>query len=381
MRVYSIVNQVSHPSYKLRAFHQILRSSYNSLNNKTKNVNSTLKKNKAFYAVDFHSKTLFPYRHISGFEYDIRHKNNRNDSINSKSMMNTMNNMSVNLVLHSNDNFSKYHQQNRLFSSFYYESIENAKEILAKLKNKSKIDGNANIQDKKCRLTVQDINTCLTKLSKSKENINKKTASLAQKILKQMEGHSSTSFYLQPDRCTYNTVLNIFAKCNGGLTAAQDAEQILDGMIHRFQMSQENNTKKRKIPYPDTITFHCVMDSYAKCRSKDSAIQTQRILDRMITFRNQCEFKQSIMKDLKPNVRTYSILVNAWANSDSDDAVEQANMILDELIMKIRQQKSGITQNQKNDPTIDQSKSECNSDVVWPNSVLLNSVIKVSKLN
>jgi len=301
------------------------------------------------------------------------------------SKLETHKNSSGNRFLHSTS--SKLSVEKRQTKNETNSAIEEANAILTDLKN--------NADKSSSTLTVQQINECLTDLSKlrgRRRNPNRKQgtsvlnltqvdiAQLAQRILEQMEHFNNTPNsnmrIYQPDIVTYNIVLNIWAKSDGGHFAAKNADHLLNRMISHYEMYSKqipNTTDKkhmRKTPpiCPNMISFHSVMDAWAKSKTSRSGRKAEELFHRMIQFYENLQ-KNDKKKHVEevPNVRSYAIIIDAWANSGEKDAAERASFILDEIVMKTKNDQPHIQQD--NEPKIK------------PNVILLNSVIKVRNLN
>ena len=263
--------------------------------------------------------------------------------------------------------------------------MEKAEDILKYLKDKQSMNNEEiNRSDTTKVLSIQNINSCIVDLAKAiikpsndanndQNSISSESkiegAILAQNILEQMEKLTPSD---QPDASTYNAVLNVWAKSNGGRNAAENAEKILDRMFLRISQYKDNLhiTQGKSAPdvspppYPNAITFHTVMDTWAKSKASEAGMKTQKLFQRMV----QChEDWKNMDIDIEPNVRTYAILIDALASSGVKDGAERASFILDEMIQRVQTQNQNIPQEER----IDQKKP------VKPNAIVFNSVIKV----
>jgi pentatricopeptide repeat protein len=104
-----------------------------------------------------------------------------------------------------------------------------------------------------------------------------------------------------PDIYSYNGVINCWSKSNQP-NSPQRAFDILQSMRSR----NDNNNNNRTIK-PDTITYNSVLDAYARHGDVEGANKVW-------------EMMKEDSYTAKPNVRTYSILIDAWSKSASASA-------------------------------------------------------------
>ena len=102
-----------------------------------------------------------------------------------------------------------------------------------------------------------------------------------------------------PDIYSYNGVINCWSKSNQP-NSPQRALQILQSM--------RNNNNSKTVIKPDTITYNSVLDAYAR---HGDVVGANKVWEMM---------KEDSYTAAKPNVRTYSILIDAWSKSASASA-------------------------------------------------------------
>lgn len=245
-----------------------------------------------------------------------------------------------------------------------------AENTLQSLKEKTaSIKSDKNENTKNSRITLLSVNTTIINLSKIKRyGTTVKAAELAQDILEEMERYTDIcnsdqyTNMLMPNTVTYNAVLNCWAKCDGGAIAAENAEKVLTRMISRYKyFNDRNNTNtKRKLDTmaakPDIISFHSVMDAWAKSGTKDAGSNTEQLFGLMTRLDDG--------KGIVPSPQTYAIILDAWAGSGSKDAAERATFILDEMTLRLREKESS-------------AHIEDVSHLITP---AFNSVIKVNQI-
>ena len=132
-----------------------------------------------------------------------------------------------------------------------------------------------------------------------------------QAILEKMEKMSakSNSTAFKPDTITYNTVMACWAN-SGVPEAGERAQAILD------KMSAKPNRK----------SYNAVLLAHAKSANPSKA---QEILDKM-----QELWEEKGNNDMKPDVRTFTTVMNAWGRSSLPDAASKAHDILKNMNSK-----------------------------------------------
>jgi len=169
--------------------------------------------------------------------------------------------------------------------------------------------------DDAIRPSTINFNTVLDAWAKSKEPNN---ASHAEDILNWMNSlyeHGNTN--VKPDSISFNAVIDAWARsASQDSTAARRAEEIL---THMDALYDGGNIDVR----PDAYTYNTVINAYAKCSPYDrSACQdAERILQKM---------KSSGY--VKPNTRSHTCVIDAWAKSGRSGAALHAERMLQDLL-------------------------------------------------
>eukprot|EP00559_Dactyliosolen_fragilissimus_P009061 CAMPEP_0184868762 /NCGR_PEP_ID=MMETSP0580-20130426/31695_1 /TAXON_ID=1118495 /ORGANISM="Dactyliosolen fragilissimus" /LENGTH=661 /DNA_ID=CAMNT_0027369863 /DNA_START=315 /DNA_END=2301 /DNA_ORIENTATION=+ len=128
---------------------------------------------------------------------------------------------------------------------------------------------------------------------------------------------------LKPNEISYNTVLNAWAK-TGTIRGAQKATKMLK------VMEDEG--------LADVISYNAVIHAWARCGIEEAAENAETILRRMeaqVTNAMEHNSKLSQQKHdrnfIRPNMRTYSSVIDAWSRSNHPSAAQRAQSILDEM--------------------------------------------------
>ncbi|KAL3807069.1 hypothetical protein ACHAXA_006661 [Cyclostephanos tholiformis] len=127
---------------------------------------------------------------------------------------------------------------------------------------------------------------------------------------------------IQPDTCSFNSVIHAYANIGKGSLGAPDrarrAEDLISQM-ERFYKSGNGNVKA------DVISYSAVVNAYSKAASEDGlcATRAMAILQRME------ELYEGGDKDVKPNRRTYTSVVNAFARIGAPE-------VADDLLSKMK---------------------------------------------
>jgi hypothetical protein len=142
----------------------------------------------------------------------------------------------------------------------------------------------------------------------------KKSAEMAEKVFRQLEElyEKDGDESLKPDIVSYSTLLNAWARSDDP-EGPRHAEEILLEL-------QKNHRSDGSGVKPDTQCFNEVIYAYAKSGKKRSAKQAEMILSLL-----------EDMDDVRPDLRTYNIVLFALANSNdgSERALELLNRMKD----------------------------------------------------
>ena len=115
----------------------------------------------------------------------------------------------------------------------------------------------------------------------------------------------------------YGIIINAWRK-----SGRNDAPQEAKNMLITFSNMFKDGTAHEG---PDYITYSSVMAAYAVQGDAEGATDILKMME------DDCSNSVK-KKHLKPNVRTYSTLINAWSKSGRDDAPQEAKKLLDKVI-------------------------------------------------
>jgi pentatricopeptide repeat protein len=141
---------------------------------------------------------------------------------------------------------------------------------------------------------------------------------------------------MEPDTVCWNSAINAWAQAGNGERAEALFKEMLTSYIQR----------KRSAAVPNIITFTAVLSAWAKTRSYAEAPERAELL-----LQRMEQLYQSGALDVKPNVVSYSIVLNCLAYAKRKSAAEKAESILHQMISS-------------------------NDEDIQPNLVSYNSVIK-----
>ena len=145
---------------------------------------------------------------------------------------------------------------------------------------------------------------------KSKE----KAAPRAQALVDRMVHlYSLEKGYDRPTRIIFNALINAYSKSND-TDAAVQAEEIFRWMESRSEAGD-------KYLKPDYITLCAVLDAWANQVSRDGALRAQQILE-------HAESLPLEKRGFRLSVGCHNILIKAWGRSRAPDCVQQAEKIL-----------------------------------------------------
>jgi len=154
--------------------------------------------------------------------------------------------------------------------------------------------------------------------------------------------HRSTNEGSQDNQCPYvikpnnyliHQTLNALAKSNKGYSAAQKAEKILhlistleeNGQV---QLDSVTNESESDVLGLDTRTMTLILECWANCMTDDDIIPAENAENIL----NEMEKMYSKGKNVKPNNITYTSCILAWARTNTMQAPEKAESILNRLI-------------------------------------------------
>jgi hypothetical protein len=133
---------------------------------------------------------------------------------------------------------------------------------------------------------------------------------------------ASNNDKIKPEACSFNSVIHAYANVGKNSAGAQHrarrAEELLNQMENLSKSTGNDNVK------PDVISFSTVINAYSRAALQEPkcAVQAMEILERME------QLYEGGDKYLKPNMRTYTAVINAFARIESP---EKADAILSKL--------------------------------------------------
>ena len=167
---------------------------------------------------------------------------------------------------------------------------------------------------------------------------NPESAQRAEELLSVLEqnydrilSNPQYSTTLVPNAISYNHVLHAYAQSNGGTKAADKCEQILDRMLHRCRLHNENNDGQKFTPAPEPLvtTFNTAMNAWSKSHGLNAGMKAEHIFRKMERWTHDCNngrgdiHNPSVYQGVQPNTRSLAIVLDAWANSKHDDSFDR----------------------------------------------------------
>ncbi|CAB9518265.1 Pentatricopeptide repeat-containing protein [Seminavis robusta] len=127
----------------------------------------------------------------------------------------------------------------------------------------------------------------------------------AEELLEQMLTHSGV---LAPTRSFFEVVLQAYAVCDGGVTAAERAHRIL-----QFLEQQSPHV------YPTTKTYNIVLNAWSKSKASEAGFHADQILSTM-------------SPSSQPNERTIVTVMDAWNKSGHAKRSQRVLELLEETL-------------------------------------------------
>jgi hypothetical protein len=127
-----------------------------------------------------------------------------------------------------------------------------------------------------------------------------------------------------PNDSFYNVVLQAYAVCGGGVSAAESATAMLRRWLENCR--RQFGKQQSRYPEPDIRSFTTVMNSWAKSGSKKSGIPEETVLQWMEDWiHHDCQQLQAKDKSFPYHGRlmddhTLSTLIHAWTQSGQSHA-------------------------------------------------------------
>ena len=120
-----------------------------------------------------------------------------------------------------------------------------------------------------------------------------------------------------PNVITFSAVLSAWAKTQRNQEAPERAETLLQQMKHLSETGILPNSK------PNVVSYSIVLDCLAYARSPSAALRAESILR---------EMKASDDPNVQPNVISYNSVIKAWSFSRDPNALSKVTTLLKEII-------------------------------------------------
>lgn len=135
---------------------------------------------------------------------------------------------------------------------------------------------------------------------------------------------------IMPDTALFNSVIHALVLSHNGIRAAEQAEEILDEMIklnETIEWEEHDEDEMRLVP--NTRTYSLILNAWAEAESEigdgSAARRAESILQRMETsYRHGHK--------VKPNDIAFTTCIKAWSKCKCHDAAERAELLLDQMI-------------------------------------------------
>ena len=207
--------------------------------------------------------------------------------------------------------------------------------------------------------------------SREEDNVKSRNAAEnAERLLREMwslpHDQSNDRFRHQilPDVVSYSSVISAYASCSDGSFGLKRAEELLSELeglaeregnesIHDLNQQQQTSTSKSRGGgrHPcgfqlNSTVYNALLQAYANIGDTESA---EKLLNRMITLHSHSskEGGGGPFKNVRPNTRTFNVVLNTWAKSGTREAGPKAN----ELLFKMEEM-SAVYRDRINQPDI-----------------------------
>jgi len=161
---------------------------------------------------------------------------------------------------------------------------------------------------------VVSYTSCIAGWARSKTDITPDKAIRAQRILDRMdEAYKAGNVNAKPTVLSYNTVCNAWAKSRDDGAASQ--------VLNILNQMEAMHSSGEMYVKPDIFTYTTCIDTLAKQGTRKSA---EKALDLLNIIEGR--YRKTMDSDIKPNVRTYTSVINAISRSKLGP--EQAEALL-----------------------------------------------------
>lgn len=147
-------------------------------------------------------------------------------------------------------------------------------------------------------------------------------------LLRRMESIRETHPHLAPDVRSYSKLINAYAK-SGRKDAGDKAHSILDSMVQNRQLlstSKDDPTTTNNTS-PNTFLYTSVLEAYANSPSSTTAANKAESLCYKMHSLHETNPELSI----RPTPRSFNAVINAWGRSPLTDSAHRAEAFLDAM--------------------------------------------------
>jgi hypothetical protein len=138
---------------------------------------------------------------------------------------------------------------------------------------------------------------------------------------------STSTPFVNQATIQFNNKLNKMSR-NFDYKSAQYALNLLEEMMKRIDMGLELDIQ------PNVVTFTAVINAWARSTRKDAPRQAERVLNWMIQLSSQDSNEHNsnlLLLDTRPNLYAYNAAIQAWVRSPEKGASKNAERLLDQL--------------------------------------------------
>lgn len=173
---------------------------------------------------------------------------------------------------------------------------------------------------------------------------SRSAAENAERLLREMWSLQRGKDDIFPDVVSYSSVISAYASCSDrsfGLKRAEELLSELEGLAekecnestHELNQQQQHASKQRGGGrHPDgfqlnSTVYNALLQAYANAGDTSSA---ENLLDRMISLHSRSlnEGGGGPFKKVRPNTRTFNVVLNTWAKKSTREAGAKANELL-----------------------------------------------------
>ena len=169
-----------------------------------------------------------------------------------------------------------------------------------------------------------------------------------------------TNYDIRPDIITYNTIMNINAQ-QGDI---KGAVTVFNMMKKDYQSSGSRNNNNAK---PNIASYTILINAWSKSNTRDAPIEAESLLLEMLDLYSKGLLNES------PNTIVYSSVINCWSKSDRIEGPKRALDILTTMITKYDDFVSSSST--EDDEGSNNINNNINNNNVRPDTITFNSVM------